>query len=156
MRLLSQRSADFAVVILLAAFVCWYTLAAWQASTAVENLILIVPIASIALIMCLAEMVRQGMQKASDSDTNSEPSSPDSVVTVLPIIALFSGYVLSLETIGFDIATTLFVGAFLWLQKERRLVWVVGYSVAFGLLMSTFFAQMLPYPMPMSLLPTEY
>lgn len=155
MRLLNQRSADFAVVILLAVFICWYTWAAWQASTAVENLILIVPIATIALIMCIGEFIRQSRQKpVAESDIDS--NNPDSITTVLPIIALFSAYVLSLETIGFDIATSLFVAAFLWVQKERRLIWIVGYSIVFGLLMSTFFAQMLPYPMPMTLLPTEY
>ncbi|WP_261884179.1 tripartite tricarboxylate transporter TctB family protein [Vibrio pelagius] len=156
MRLLSQRSADFAVVIVLALFVSWYTWDAFNVSSAVENLILIVPIASIALVLCILEFARQSVDKPSGTQQADTAKSGDDLKSVLPIIGLFSAYVLSLETIGFDIATTLFVGSFLWSQKERRLVWVVGYSVAFGLLMSTFFAQMLPYPMPMTLLPTDY
>ncbi|WP_104400624.1 tripartite tricarboxylate transporter TctB family protein [Vibrio penaeicida] len=156
MRLLSQRSADFVVVIVLALFVCWYTWDAYQASSTVENLILIVPIASIALVLCALEFARQRVVKTVEKEQNTKPINNDDLKSVLPIIGLFSAYVLSLETLGFDIATTLFVGVFLWIQKDRRLVWVVGYSVAFGLLMSTFFAQMLPYPMPMTLLPTDY
>jgi len=151
MRLLSQRSADFAVVILLAFFVIWYMYDAYSASSQPENLILIVPIAGIALTLCVLELFRQAKQEETHCKSKDEP-----VKDVLTIIGLFSVYVLSLETLGFDVATTLFVGAFLWLQKERRIVWLVGYSVAFGLLMSTFFAQMLPYPMPMTFLPTDY
>ncbi|WP_375748808.1 tripartite tricarboxylate transporter TctB family protein [Vibrio sp. HN007] len=158
MKILSKKTADFTVVGVLALFICWYTWSAWQASSMVENMILIVPIAAIALLMAIGEMVRQARNNASQVPTedSEEKSEADSVMTVLPIIGLFTVYVMSLETIGFDIATTLFVAAFLWHQKERRLVWLVGYSVVFGLLMSVFFAQMLPYPMPMSLLPTEY
>ncbi len=156
MRLLSQRSADFIVVILLALFVCWYSWDTYHASSAVENLILIAPISFIALVLCVMEFTRQVVSELEVSQGEVSHSKDDDLKSVLPVIGLFSLYVLSLETLGFDIATTLFVGLFLWIQKERRLVWLIGYSVAFGLLMSTFFAQMLPYPMPMTLLPTEY
>lgn len=156
MRLLSQRSADFAVVIVLALFVCWYSWDAYRASSAVENLVLIAPIAFVALVLCLMEFVRQIIAKSPIPQEKSSSNGENDLKSVLPIIALFTVYVLSLETLGFDIATILFVGLFLWIQKERRLIWLVGYSVAFGLLMSTFFAQMLPYPMPMTLLPTDY
>lgn len=162
MKFFSLKTADFVVVSLLALFICWYTLSAWQASPMIENMILIVPIAAIALFMAVGEIARQFMHKNPKAETksadtdNKDEEEKDSVFTILPIIGLFTVYVMSLETIGFDIATTLFVAAFLWHQKERRLVWIIGYSVVFGLLMSVFFAQMLPYPMPMSLLPTEY
>ncbi|MFM2588023.1 tripartite tricarboxylate transporter TctB family protein [Vibrio sp. TBV020] len=151
MGMLNQRAADFAVVLILASFVGWYTWDAYKASSQAENLILIVPIAAIALVLCLLELIRQKSVK-----TEQQSDSQESVKDVLPVMGLFTAYVLSLETIGFDVATTLFVGAFLWIQKERRLVWVIGYSLAFGLLMSTFFAEMLPYPMPMTFLPTDY
>lgn len=156
MRLLSQRSADFVVVILLALFVCWYTWDAYHASSAVENLVLIAPISLIALVLCLMEFARQLIDEPTTRQDDAPRFKEDDLKSVLPVIGLFSIYVFSLETLGFDIATTLFVGLFLWIQKERRLVWLIGYSVAFGLLMSTFFAQMLPYPMPMTVLPTEY
>ncbi|QXO17019.1 tripartite tricarboxylate transporter TctB family protein [Vibrio ostreae] len=156
MRLFSQRSADFSVLIILALFVCWYSWDSYHASSAVENLVLIAPIALVALALCLMELIRQFLARPLSSPKESLPETEGDLKSVLPIIALFTVYVLSLEKLGFDIATTLFVGLFLWIQKERRLIWLIGYSVAFGLLMSTFFAQMLPYPMPMSLLPTDY
>ncbi|MBD8514135.1 tripartite tricarboxylate transporter TctB family protein [Photobacterium sp. 2_MG-2023] len=156
MRLLSQRSADFVVVIVLALFVCWYSWDAYQASSTAENLILITPITLISLILCILELTRQRLDNKKQCKPEPGSNSHDDLKSVLPIIGLFAVYVLSLETIGFDIATTLFVGCFLLIQKERRLVWIIGYSVVFGLLMSTFFAQMLPYPMPMTLLHTDY
>lgn len=136
MKFFSLKTADFVVVSLLALFICWYTLSAWQASPMIENMILIVPIAAIALLMALGEMVRQYMYnkrsklevKIVDTE-NRDEEGKDSVFTVLPIIGLFTAYVLSLEFIGFDIATTLFVAAFLWHQKERRLVWIDRKSV---------------------------
>ena len=67
-------------------------------------------------------------------------------------MGLFSAYVLTLNWLGFDVGTALFVGAFLWLQGERRLRWLVGYSLAFALVLTLFFSRMLPYPMP-TLLP---
>ncbi|MDB1125105.1 tripartite tricarboxylate transporter TctB family protein [Vibrio algarum] len=155
MKIFNLKTADFVVVSILALFICWYAWSAWQTSSTVENMILIVPIAAIALVLTVGEIIQQIRRNATDiSVENTEEK--DSVFTVLPIIGLFTVYVMSLETIGFDVATTLFVAAFLWYQKERRLVWLIGYSVVFGLIMSVFFAQMLPYPMPMSLLPTEY
>lgn len=157
MRLFNQRSADACVVIVLALFVGWYSWDAYQASPAIENLILIAPVALIALTLCLIELIRQVIAKPEVViQEDVVPKEVHSIKSELPIIGLFTVYVLSLETIGFDIATALFVGLFLWVQKERRFVWLIGYSIAFALLMSTFFAQMLPYPMPMTLLPTEY
>ncbi len=45
---------------------------------------------------------------------------------------------------------------FLWLHGERRLRWNIGYAICFAVLVSLLFSQMLPYPMPMLVLPSEY
>ena len=67
-------------------------------------------------------------------------------------LVLFAAYVITLDWLGFDVGTALFVGAFLWMQGERRKTWLVGYSLAFALTLTLFFSRMLPYPMP-TLLP---
>jgi hypothetical protein len=148
--MLSNKTADIGVVFCLIGFIVWYGLDAWQVSQSVENLILIVPIGIGALLLCVIELLRQFLGYSKPIE-NAQP-----VKEVFPVIALFSAYVLSLEWLGFDVATTLFVGVYLVMQGERRWVWVVGYSVCFGLFMAMFFAKMLPYPMPMSLFPTDY
>ena len=68
-------------------------------------------------------------------------------------MGLFSAYVLTLGWLGFDVGTALFVGAFLWMQGERRIAWLAGYAVAFSLALTLFFSKMLPYPMPALLVP---
>ena len=50
--------------------------------------------------------------------------------------------------LGFDVGTCLFIGAFLYMQGERRWLWLVAYAVAFAFVVTYFFQQMLPYPMP--------
>ncbi len=148
--MLTNKTADIGVVFGLIAFTSWYGYDAWQVSDSIENLILIVPIGIGALLFCAIELFRQFSGRTTPIK-NAQP-----VKEVFPVIALFTGYVLSLELLGFDIATTLFVAIYLIMQGERRWGWVIGYSVCFGLFMSLFFAQMLPYPMPMSLFATDY
>jgi len=80
----------------------------------------------------------------------------ESIRDALPVMVMFTGYILSLEYIGFDVGTVLFIAIFLRLHGELRWHWIILYSVLFGLIMSYFFSQMLPYPMPMSLFPTDY
>ncbi len=143
--------ADLLVVIGLASFTSWYLLNAWFASSQPENLILILPIAVITLAMCSLEFIQQCR-----TGTTSAHEERETAETTGPIIGIFSIYVITLEWLGFDLATILFIATFLWLQGERRWFWIVGYSLCFGLLVTLFFSYMLPYPMPMSLFPTDY
>jgi len=151
MKFEKRMLADLLVVLGLAGFVVWYLLEAWGASGKTENLILILPISVITLVLCALELFQQLRQGVTQEHQNRE-----AVSSVLPVMALFAGYVIALEWLGFDLATVIFVAAFLALQGERRAPWLVGYSVCFGMLVALFFSNMLPYPMPMSLLPTDY
>lgn len=151
MTLHRKMLADLGVLAGLAGFTIWYLLDAWKASASAENLILIVPIAAIVLLLCLLDLFTQLKKGVTDDHRNREP-----VASILPVMGLFAAYVLSLEWLGFDLGTVLFVGGFLLLQGERRWMWVLGYSLCFGFLVALFFANMLPYPMPMALLPTDY
>ena len=74
--------------------------------------------------------------------------------SVLPIISLFVGYVLTLGWLGFDVGTAVFVAASLWVHGERRLQWALGYAISFSVIVSLLFSTMLPYPMPMLIFST--
>ncbi len=143
--------ADLLVVIGLASFTLWYLLDAWSASSQAENLIFILPIALITLVMCVLELAQQWQQGVTPDHEEREPTKISG-----PIIGVFALYVIALEWLGFDLATVLFIATFLWLQGETRWLWIVSYSLCFGMLAALFFSHMLPYPMPMSLLPTDY
>lgn len=141
-----RRGADVAMLLVLAGASALYCYDAVRASTHIYNLILVAPLTALVLIPCVAEFVTG----ARPSDKAPQPAEP--VTDVLPVMGLFSAYVLTLNWLGFDVGTALFVGAFLWLQGERRLLWLVGYSLTFALILTLFFSRMLPYPMP-TLLP---
>jgi len=149
-RFSSHQKADLVLLCCLAALVIAYCVDAWTASSHITNLILIAPVTGLALVLCAIEFVRQ-LRGDVPPPTGLEP-----VKSVLPVMGLFCGYVLTLVWLGFDVGTFLFIVAFLWVHGERRLAWVFGYSLAFALIISIFFSSMLPYPMPMLILPSAY
>lgn len=143
--------ADILVLLALAAFSSWYLIETYTASSKIENLIFIFPIGIAILSMCTLELIKQWRNGPTETHDNRDP-----VGSVLAVMALFAVYVLSLEWLGFDLGTVLFVAAFLALQGERRIHWLVGYSLVFGSLVALFFSNMLPYPMPMTFIVTDY
>ena len=137
-----RRIADLAVVIVLGAMTAFYCYDAYTASTHIYNLILVLPLTALVLILCAVQFVVALRAGKPDSEQ------ADNALEVLPVMALFTAYVASLNWLGFDIGTLLFTAVFLWMQGERRWAWLVGYSVAFAFALTFFFQQMLPYPMP--------
>ena len=145
-----SKVADFVVLLVLASLVTAYGIDSYSASTEVLNLILVLPLTIIVLVLCLIQFVVELR------DSTSTPPARESIVDVGPVIGLFAAYVLSLNWLGFDVGTALFVAAFLWFHGERRLPWLLGYSIALGFALALFFSAMLPYPMPMLVLSTAY
>lgn len=148
MALSKEKMANSIVLLCLAAFVLWYAIDTHNASSSIENIILILPVAAITLCLCIYEFFTQ-------KDINKDEKK-DSFLSVIPVMVLFTLYVLSLEILGFDIGTVLFLGLFLFFHGEKRLPWILAYSLVYGFIIAFFFSQMLPYPMPMTLLPTDY
>ena len=145
-----SRAADFVVLLVLASLVTAYGIDSYSASTEVLNLILVLPLTIIVLVLCLIQFVVELR------DSTSTPPARESIADVGPVIGLFAVYVVSLNWLGFDVGTALFVAAFLWLHGERRLPWLLGYSIALAFALALFFSAMLPYPMPMLILSTAY
>lgn len=147
---MSCRIADLVVLLVLACLVILYGVDAYNASSDILNLILVLPVIGLVLLLCLIQFVIESRGDA--------PEAPEreSIGDVAPVIGLFAAYVLTLEWLGFDIGTMLFVGAFLWHQGERRWRWLFGYSISLGFGLALFFSTMLPYPMPMLILQSAY
>ncbi|KAB7887290.1 tripartite tricarboxylate transporter TctB family protein [Poseidonibacter ostreae] len=148
MALSTEKIANSIVILCLATFVLWYAIDTHNASSSLENIILILPIAAIVLCLCIYEFFTQ-------KDISKEETK-DSISSVIPVMILFTLYVLTLELLGFDVGTVLFLGLFLFFHGEKRLPWILGYSLVYGFIIAYFFSQMLPYPMPMMILPTDY
>jgi putative tricarboxylic transport membrane protein len=145
-----DKIADLLVLLVLAGLVLLYGVDAIRASTNILNLIFVLPVTVIVLVLCVVQFGIEFLQ------VTSESSAKDPVKDLIPVMALFAIYVITLNWLGFDVGTFLFIGAFLWLHGERRWPWLIGYSLAFSSLMALFFSFMLPYPMPMLVLTTVY
>jgi len=137
-----RRVADLFVLLVLAGMASLYCYDAIGASTHIYNLILVLPLTVLVLGLCIAQFV----VAVRSGEPGTEPA--ESVREVVPVMLLFTAYVLSLDWLGFDVGTLLFTAVFLFMQGERRWLWLIGYSIAFAFVLTFFFRQMLPYPMP--------
>lgn len=146
-----DKRINLSVLVGISLFIIWYFYDAYKALSSIENLILIAPIAGLTLFFCIIEFIRFLRE-----DRKKEDKKEENIKDVLPAMIIFTGYILSLEYLGFDIGTTLFIGVFLKIHGELKWTWIIAYSLLFGFLIPLFFAEMLPYPMPMSILPTDY
>lgn len=140
---------DLLVLMALAGFTLWYLLDAIRVSSAVQNLLLILPLSLVVLVIVLLEVALRLKQGTllTRPEGEGEP-----LHRTLPVVGLFAAYVVSLETLGFDVATVLFIALFLVMKGERNWLLLGGYSLTFGFGVAFFFAQMLPYPMHMLVL----
>ncbi|SES23653.1 Tripartite tricarboxylate transporter TctB family protein [Vreelandella subterranea] len=141
---------DLLVLMALVGFTLWYLLDAIRVSSSVQNLLLILPLSIVVLVIAALEV---GLRLKRGTLLIREESEGEALHRTLPVVGLFAAYVLSLETLGFDVATVLFIAAFLVMKGERHWPLLGGYSLAFGFGVAFFFAQMLPYPMHMLILP---
>ena len=103
---------------------------------------MVLPLTILVITICVIQFFLSLRAKTPLTRQNAEPAN------AWPAMLLFAAYVLSLNWLGFDVGTCLFTAAFLYQQGERRWLWLIGYAVAFALLVTVFFREMLPYPMP--------
>lgn len=142
--------SDIAVLLILAALAIAYAVNWYSASSHILNTILVLPLTVLILICCAIQFF------LTPGELQDEPGQSEPAGDQLLMMALFAAYVISLNWLGFDAGTFLFLTASLWLHGERRWLWLIGYAFAFASLISVFFSAMLPYPMPMLILSSAY
>lgn len=153
------------LVLFFASITGWYLFDAWQASSRVQNLILILPASLLSLALCAIVLVGIVSAPAKRSETGESGRSvqsdeherhPPEIFAVRFKTALtmgiFAVYILSLPYLGFDIGTALFVVANLLLDGERRPLVLIGVPVLFAVAATICFGWLLPYPMPILLI----
>ncbi len=102
-----DKRVNLGVLVAIALFIFWYLYDAFKALASVENLILIAPIAILTLGLCVVEFIRYLKDSCNEDNKQKE-----SIRDVFPAIVTFAGYILSLEFLGFDIGTVLFISIF--------------------------------------------
>lgn len=134
----------------------WYLSDAYRADSTVENLLLILPAGIVVLALCIWIMVSQLFfqptqveEVEEEKETKKKETEEQKEVSVLGAMIILAGYVLTMNWIGFDVATFLFIAALMFLQGERRIPMLLGFSFVFAFAVSLFFEYMIPYPMPM-------
>lgn len=134
---------------------CWYLTDAYQASSSTENLLLILPAAVVVILLCLwvigSTLFRSLRSEPQEAEADAEKQPKKKQVSVFGAMCILAGFVLSMDWIGFDVATFLFMVALMFLQGERRPFWLGVFPLGFAILVSLFFEYMIPYPMPMLL-----
>ncbi len=157
MNKIRQNAAELMLVLSIAVIIVWYMMDAYAASSKVANLLLIVPIGVISLgfLFAIAIRILPGFLKPEEGDSPTESKKEEQTrengKKIFLAMALLALYVLIIPTIGFDIATFLFIGVMMFVQGERKWAWLIVFPLIFSFLVSQFFSAMIPYPMPMAI-----
>lgn len=133
-----------AATLFLAGIAAIYLFDARSTSLNVENLILVQPVA--LLILGLATIVVISALRSRDA-----PEARSRLTWQLPVlVAAFGLFVLSLERVGIDVATYIFVAVATWLCGERRLLPLAIFTLAFSTFIAWGLASLIPYSIPMT------
>lgn len=138
----------------IAAVMLAYWLDARGTSLKINNLLLVQPAAILGLVL-VALVLPQVFLKIPSDDVPDAAERRQELLNVGRVALLagaFGIFVFSLETIGFDIATFVFVAVGLYLCGEKKL-WVIGvYSAIFTVLVVYGYQALVPYPFPLTVL----
>lgn len=149
----NKQHAELGIPIFFLAISIWYLIDAYRASATTENLLLILPAGIVVIGLSLWILVTSLLNKESAEPVpekeKEEEKKEKKEVSIIGAMMILAGYVLSMNYIGFDVATFLFIAALMFLQGERRIGMLAGFSLIFSFLVSIFFQYMIPYPMPM-------
>lgn len=129
-----------------------YLIDARGVSTKTTNLLLIQPLAVVILI--LAALVLRSMfrrRETTEAETLAGESRAD-LARYIALIAALGFLAFTLETIGFDVATFLFMVFAMAVCGERR--WLVNlvFSAAFTVLLIYGYGTITPFPFPLTIL----
>ena len=132
------------------AFCLWYLRDARNASTDIENLLLIEPAAVLAF--GLAVFILRDVVKVSASHVGASPRphlSAGTMAKILGSMGMLGCYVAAMPYLGFDVATAAYVCGSLLILGERR-AWVLVVTPAlFSAVTIAVFKQVVSIPLPL-------
>lgn len=144
------------LVIAMIAFICAaYLRDTLATSTHVNNILFVLPASVIALMLC-AIIVPQAVKRVDKhipsgselkvrEEATSETWKDLGLIAILVIV--FGLYVYSVERIGFDVASWLFITLGLYICGERRLLALLIYPPIAAVIIVIGFLALIPYPM---------
>lgn len=147
------------LLLLICGVVVAYLLDARATSLRTNNLLLVQPASILALILAaivLPQCFRRKKDTAEDeAAAEPTPAAQESwrdLGKIAALAAAFGAFAISLETIGFDVATFIFVALGVYICGERRL-WLIGvFSAVFTAAIVYGYQLLVPYPFPLLVL----
>lgn len=133
-----------------------YLLDARATSLKVNNLALVQPASIIALILAALVLPQCFKRRASGTEDEDALLAPkDSwrdLGKVAALAASFGAFTMLMETVGFDVATFVFVALGIYICGERKL-WVIAlFSAIFTAVIVLGYQLLVPYPFPLRVL----
>ncbi len=129
-----------------------YVLDARGVSTRPTNLLLIQPLALLALVLA-ALILPSVFQRADSAEAKAlEAETPIELGRCLALIGALGFLAFTLERIGFDIATFVFMVFSLGVCGERRWWANLGFSAIFTLALIYGYGAITPFPFPLTIL----
>lgn len=140
-----------ALLAVIAAVVVVYLLDARATSLKVNNLLLIQPGSILALIL-VALVVPQCFKRVPVSEAEERKEDLSDLGKVGALAAAFGAFATTLEIVGFDVATFLFMVVGLFVCGERRWWLILVFSAVFTVLLIYGYGAMIPFPFPLTVL----
>ncbi|HTV30092.1 MAG TPA: tripartite tricarboxylate transporter TctB family protein [Xanthobacteraceae bacterium] len=142
----------------IAVAVSWYLFDAMSVSLNIHNLLLVAPLAVLALGLCIiivpqcfhrqtTDAAATGEKPRATGTTGLRPGDKKNPLLIGAVAVSLGLYVSLLNIIGFDIATCLVVLAVMLICGERRPIPLIVYPVIVALVLVAGFRALLPYPM---------
>lgn len=127
-----------------------YVLSAYASSSRLHNVIFVAPMAALTVLLSTIVVLRTVLNARTNKDAwvdaanmpEEVPAAIDTETAVISevgplgmalMMALVICYVLSISYIGFDVASVVFMILCLWLQGERRIAFILIFSVVYAL-----------------------
>jgi hypothetical protein len=136
------------VVCAAAIFLNW---SAVSASDKLYNLIVVVPsgIACVLLVLCIAiSNLRKPATKTSATPSEAQAARKSTLGDLL-LLGAFAVFCLSLTTVGFDVATFVFVWVGILMGGEKNKIAPPIFAFLFTLALIKGFGSLFPFPMPL-------
>lgn len=141
-RLSTSHALLLGVILSATGFITW---SAAQASTTMNNLVVVVPVAIIIGLLAIAIVVKSLVKLSSESSVRSEKK--HSIWSDILLLAGFAAFCFSLTRVGFDVATFVFVWGGVIMCGSKGKWQPPLYALVFTVMLVKGFGSLFPYPM---------
>ncbi len=139
-----------ALLAVITVVVVYYWMDTRAVSMQTVNLLLVQPASIFALLLVLC-ILPQCFRRVSEGE-EIEKESLSELGRVFALMAVFITFALSMQYVGFDVATFAFMVIGLFLCGERNWFLNIGFSAVFTSLLIWGYGAIIPFPFPLTIL----